>query len=153
MPVVQIIILILVIVILIFTVWVFVNQWGFMNQSGRKSRPMPKKQNKFFMTTAPEFAAVYINYPYQNVSILGDHIPFQTVQFSIKEQGAHPFTFTGKTATGQDTAGNGVYDPKLDRVLLMIGEDTSLELHSDSPKTLLGEVQELYKNQKSFSRK
>jgi hypothetical protein len=139
----DIIIIIVVMIILIFTVW------SFVYDSCRRTL----KQHKFFMTTAPEFAVVYFDFPYQNVSILGDHVPFQTVQLKRRRGGINSFTFIAKSSTGQDTVGNGAYDPGLDRVLIMIGENDSLELHSESPRKLLEEVQQLYRDSRAFHRK
>ena len=117
----------------------------------RGPRPVPKK-HKFFMTTAPEFATVYIDWSYKNASILGDDIPFQTVQLTPTEDRKVFFKFTGKDDSGNDVPGDGRYDRLLDQVLLLFG-DNSLELHSSSPKNLLENVQAVYaKRVRNFSR-
>lgn len=135
------------ILILFFVIWLFALQ---VSSSKKKAVPCPD-DHKFFMTTSPEFSSVYIDWEYQNVSILGDNIPFQTVQITPNGENKVFFKFTGRDDKGNDVEGDGSYDRLLDQVLLMFG-DNSLELHSSSPKNLLENVQAVYSKSRNFRR-
>lgn len=111
------------------------------------------KKHKFFMTTAPEFATVYIDWSYTNISILGEYIPFQIVQLTPTDDNTTAsFIFKGISSDNKDVGGVGVYDCRLDQVLLTFG-DKSLELHSSNPKNLIENVQDVYSKSRVFRRR
>ncbi len=120
------------IITLVFVIWMFVVIM---------SRGTPNKP-KFFATRVPtaDFACAWIDWEHNQIALLGEHIPFQTVE--LREVTKEKFVFDFHISQGGVAHGE-----QQDNVVFLQDASSELTLYSASPKDLMQNVADVYMRQ------
>src|SRR5207245_138809 len=118
--------------------WMFVNQMSAMTEGGLSGR---LKRAKFFSTRSPtpDFAAASIDWIHRQITLLGEHLPIQTVELLPETEKKSSFEF--HTASG----GLG-YGEVMNNELKLQDAANQLTLYSASPRDLMQNVADVYQS-------
>ena len=119
--------------ILILVVWMFVLM---------TTQQSTRRKGKFFATRSPtpDFACALFDWAHQQVSLLGEHIPFQTVD--LKKNDDKRLTFEWHPSSGHVAYGEYLTN----NTVLLHDNETQLILYSENPKTLMKDVADVYQS-------
>jgi hypothetical protein len=118
---------------LILVIWMFVLM---------TTQQATRRKGKFFATRSPtpDFACALVDWDHSQVSLLGEHIPFQTVDLTKTDDKRMTFEFHA-------TSGNVAYGEYLsNNTIILHDNNTQLILYSENPKTLMKDVAEVYQS-------